>query len=525
MLENQSIIAWIMQNNIKTESGEEYDLKKYLFMYDILRDSSKEICGLKAAQIGFSTAMLLKSMWVAKNRNMDIIYTLPTQTDVKDFAGGKINRIIAQNPILQEWVKEKDTVEQKTVGSSIIYYRGTFTEKAAMMVSSDLNIHDEVDASNQEVLEQYATRLQASDYKWQWWFSHPSLKNLGIDKIWEQSDKKHWFVKCKCGHEQYLSFPKSIKKRTYTDKETGEKTIKHIYVCKKKDCNKEITDEQRRTGRWVQKHKDRKISGYWIPLLIAPWITADEIIEYKEKKTEKYFYNKVLGLPYLASDDKVQRQQIMQNVTSEVNNYDTRTVIGVDTGLGIHLIAGNQQGIFYKHSSKNYDRFEELMRIYPDAIAVFDAQGDLQKPRDLVKKYKGRIWLCWYNEDRKSDELVRWKKDKQEVTVDRNKMIQLVIDEHKAKRLPLFGTEEDWEGLWEHYDNIYAVTEETKLGTGTKRWHRNGADHLVHAEVYWRVGMTRPGGGKATLGAAAGSNGKEKIVESNGDGTYRTYYV
>jgi len=45
---------------------------------------------------------LIKSFYVAKKKRKDIIYTLPTQSDVNDMAGGKINRIVAQNPILKE---------------------------------------------------------------------------------------------------------------------------------------------------------------------------------------------------------------------------------------------------------------------------------------------------------------------------------------------------------------------------------------------------------------------------------------
>lgn len=496
MLSNYSILHWIQENNIKTEDGTPYEWRDYMFMLEVMRDMSPKVACLKAAQIGFSTAMLLKSMWVAKNKRMDIIYTLPTQSDVNQFAGGKINRIVAQNPILKEWVKDKDTVEQKTVGDSIIYYRGTFSQKAAMMVSSDLNIYDEVDASNQEVLEQYSTRLQASKYKWEWWFSHPSLTDVGIDKVWKKSDQKHWFVTCKaCEKEQYLSFPESIEER-----QEGAR-----YVCK--HCNEELSDDDRRSGRWVQKYKDRPISGYWIPLLIAPWISAQEIMDYYHDKSAEYFYNKVLGLPYIESKNKVQRKQIMQNVVDELNTYESRTVIGVDTGMSIHLVAGNEQGLFYHSSTNGYDDFERLMQRFPDAIAVFDAQGDLQKPRELAEKYKNRIFFCWYRADRKTNDLITWKQGTNEVVADRNGIIQMVIDEFTGKRIPLYGNETDWNPYWEHWNAIEAVEEETRLGTRTRRWIRNGDDHLVHATNYWRIGMTKYGQGKAIVGKPEERNG------------------
>jgi hypothetical protein len=72
-----------------------------------------------------------------------------------------------------------------------MYFRGTKTERAALAVSSDLNIHDEEDRSDQQVIAQYSSRLQHSDYKWEWHFSNPSVKGNGVDRYWEISDQKH----------------------------------------------------------------------------------------------------------------------------------------------------------------------------------------------------------------------------------------------------------------------------------------------------------------------------------------------
>ena len=303
-LEEISIHAFIQDHQIKTETGVLVDFKNHLFLFDPYRDLSPKLVVLKAAQIGFTTLEILKSFWVAKNLGLDIIYTLPTESDRNEFAGGKVNRIIAQNPVLQQWTKDKDSVEQKSVGNNLIYYRGTFTQKAAIMVSSDLNIYDEVDSSKQDVIEQYSTRLQHSPHKWEWYFSHPSAEGTGVDRYWGRSDQKHWFITCTgCEKEQYLSWPESI-----------DQTRK-VYQCKA--CKKEITNEERCKGRWVRKYKDREFSGYWIPLLICPWVSAEEILSYYHNKSEEYFYNKVLGLPYVGGGNKLTKTHLLQNLTPE----------------------------------------------------------------------------------------------------------------------------------------------------------------------------------------------------------------
>ena len=202
--EDLEILSFLKEHTIYNEQGVPIELIDRNFLSDIYEDMSPYQVVLKAPQIGMTTLMVIKSLWVAKYLHKDIIYTLPTQGDVQDMASGKINRIVAQNEEFRKWVTDHDSVESKRVDENTIYYRGTWTAKSAMMVASQLNIHDEVDASNQIVLEQYETRLQNTAGGWRWYFSHPSLPDYGIDTYWQLSDQKHWFITCKkCDELQY----------------------------------------------------------------------------------------------------------------------------------------------------------------------------------------------------------------------------------------------------------------------------------------------------------------------------------
>ena len=113
---------WVLKHKIKNEVGTPISFDKRPWLWDIYNDLSPNQAFLKPPQIGATVMNTLKSLWVAKKLNRQIIYTLPTQGDVQDMVGGSFNRIIAQNPILMEWVKDHDTVEQKSVGGSMIFY-------------------------------------------------------------------------------------------------------------------------------------------------------------------------------------------------------------------------------------------------------------------------------------------------------------------------------------------------------------------------------------------------------------------
>ncbi len=476
---------WIKKYQIKTETGNLVTFQDHPFLYDIYNDFSPNQVILKAAQIGFSTLAILKSLYIGSHKGLDMIYTLPTSDDVKEFVGGKVNRIIANNPILGKYAQDHDTIEQKRVCQNMIYYKGTWTERAALMVSSDLNIYDEEDRSKKKIIEQYASRLQHSPYKWEWHFSNPSTEGNGVSAYWEDSSQSHWFIKCEhCSKRQYISWPESI------DRD------RKCYICKK--CGKEI---QRTNGEWVKKYTDKDFQGYWISLLMAPWISAEHILEYEKSKDSEYFYNFVLGLPYVGSGNKVTLDVITRNLTSVVNDQKERIVIGVDPGIDIRYVVGNKKGLFHYGQCGDWDDIERLMQRWDRSILVCDAGGDIIGPRKLREKYQGRVFLCHYARDRKTFQLIRWGEGNEfgNVVVDRNRMIQLVIDELIDKRIPLQGTEEDWWDYWLHWSHIYKVREENSLGVIESRWERSDRDDWAHSTVYWRVGMDRFGAEKGDI--------------------------
>jgi Phage terminase large subunit (GpA) len=469
-LSDISIHAWIQEFGIKNEGGNAIDFYDHMFLFDIYSDNSPKLVCYKAAQVGFTTMALLKSIWLAKTQRLDIIYTMPTSGDVREIIGGKISRLLSNNPIIAKYAKDKDSIEQKQFGDNIIYYRSTWTERAALGVSADLIINDEEDRSKQDVVQQYASRLQHSPRKWEWHFSNPSVEGNGVSRYWSKSDQKHWFIRCTgCNREQYLDWPDSINRD------------KGVFICK--HCKKELTREERRVGRWVAKYKNKEYSGYWISLLMAPWITAKEIINYHDTKSAEYFSNFVLGLPYVGEGNQVTPDIIYRNCTPTINKQE-RIVIGCDSGLKKHYVLGNSQGIFYHGIAHDWDTIRGYLNQYERSIAVIDALPDLTEPRRLREEFPGRVFLCHYARDRKTYQLIRWGKGEEagNVTVDRNRMMQMVIDDFTMKKIPLQGTQDDWKTYQSHFATLYKVTTMDTLGVPQSVWETsNGMDHFAHA--------------------------------------------
>lgn len=514
--EDLSIHGWIKKHNIRNEKGDPIDFENHLYLWDIYADNSQNLCVMKAAQVGMSTAEIVKNHYDAKRYKMDIIYTLPTDNDVRVFVGGKVNRIIANNPVMLRDVADKDSVESKQVGKSMIYFRGTFTKKAAIMVTADRLSHDEKDSSKLDVVADYQARLQHSKHKQTHTFSHPSLPETGVHADWLASDQKHWWIKCPhCQFWQFLSWDIFNPKKMSVDIERGE------YVCKR--CRGVLSDDDRAIGQWVPKYPGRAISGYWVPLLIAPWVSAKEIIaKFKHPDTtQEFFYTKILGLPYADGKSKLLRKHFFQNLTGQqwAPQQNERIVLGIDVGARVDYVLGNKNGLFYHGDSEDYEALDEIMQRWPRCIAVIDGGGDLIRSRAFFARWPGRVFLCFLTGDRTTKELVKeGKKDEHgTMNADRNRMIQLVVDEFRDRRIPVHGTEADWYEYWTDWNNLskIKVLDPTTNQTKGYKWVRSGRDHRALATVFWRVGMMRFGGTGLIVGADEARKPNSYVVDPN----------
>src|SRR3989304_6969483 len=301
-----SVLHWILNNKIKNENGVLIEFHSHRFMIDIYSDRTPIQVIRKASQVGASTIESIRTLPGARFWGINQIYTLPTSDDVLKFVQSKVNRIISVNPRVKEGIDPKsiDSVEQKQIGKSFVYFKGTFTEREAIMLSSDRNIHDELDKSKPEVVRDYASRMGYSKIRSQHYFSTPTIPDFGVDRLFEQSDQKYWRFNCPhCSFRQHMEWEKNV------DEKRG------IYVCQ--ECGKELTPEQiSEAGSWEARFPGRPISGYWISQMHCPSRSlAAPIQERIDADDDTYFYNFILGLPYLAADQKVPQSLFIRNLT------------------------------------------------------------------------------------------------------------------------------------------------------------------------------------------------------------------
>lgn len=245
----------------------------------------------------------------------------------------------------------------------------------------------------------------------------------------------------------------------------------------------------------------------WLPQVIKDEIEDDKLhrpVLYKQKW---------LGEPYISPNDLISEESLIKCLSKEPNSQQGRVIIGVDTGHDIYYTMMNKEGIFYHGycqsvadapDKQNYDPYNELERRlieYPRSILVADQGGDLIGIRKLQEKYKGRVFLCWSNKESKSQQLTKWGDDDEfgKVSIDRNRVVQMIVDYIKEQRVVFNGTKSDWQPFFEHAMNIYRVKEITGKDENDPQygwrwiWKRKGADHWFFSLVYAWIGFDKFG--------------------------------
>jgi len=483
--------AFILHHNIVNENGIPITFKQHKFLIEPYQDESRSLVVTKCSQIGFSTLAIIRSFHLAKYKKANIIYTLPSKAIVKDFVSPKVQPLIESNKAIKDMMGETDNLGLKSVGDRFLYFRSSWDPASGIAISAHILINDEVDRSNQVSLSTYRTRLDAalldrSDLGWHWKFSNPTLEGYGVDEEYQKSDHKEWFTKCeRCNYQQILSFPDNINFKT------------EEFICTR--CHRVITNENRRHGQWVQKYLNRKASGYHISQLMAPWVSAGKIIS-DSKGDQSIFYNFTLGLAYTSKDIKITREAITKCIYPTVNPM-VDVAIGVDNGIIKHYVCMNRYGIFKIGETKDWEEIEQLRNQY-DAHMVIDSNPYPTPANKLAKKYPGKVFVHFYDEDSRETDIIRFLDGDKKGTVrsDRTKIIDSAVADINATDIliNLSLTELENAGFIQHCLNMYRIVEENAKGIKRGVWKTIGQDygskkpdHYLHALIYATIAMKK----------------------------------
>lgn len=478
-----SILQWITETGIVSEKSEPLDFYDHPFLLDILTDWSPRIVVKACAQVGKSVTFTVKTLFAIKYLHFNVIYTFPTDDDVREFVSSKVNKILQANHH-QFGGMDTDSIERKEINDRFIFYKGTVSKTAAISNSADLVIHDEASRSNQQALDTYKSRTKDSPYKGRWLFSNPTTEKDLLDQEWKKSDQKEWCITCpSCQVEHFMVFPESVNFETKK------------FQCRL--CQAPVSDDVRRGGRWVAQNPGAETSGYHLSHLIATKISAKEIIEDSEGDQE-YFYNFVLGEPYNPGDLSVSRSTILDiwtphNITT--GNY----YIGVDVGNIKWYTLWSDKGIVKVGKFTKWQELDDILDFYKPKAGVIDAMPDNTMSKYYVDKYPF-MQMSFFQENQNNPQTLVWwgEGDRKGIVYShRDRIIdQMLSNMIEAKFLIGVETNKDLLEYIKHFETLRRVKVVNPKGIERYVWESTtGVDHYVFATLYGYLARLASGSG------------------------------
>ncbi len=518
----KSAHEWITINEFTNENAAKMEFADRDFMVQPLCDESRLLAVLKCSQVGFSTMSIFKAAFHNMRYGHNIIYTLPTDSDVEEFNKAKTNMILDNNPTIKAQMVENSlhvkafrTLAGDNVGFT--FFKGTYGKSASIMQTADILIKDEFDRSNQGILNAYKSRIKASSYKAEWEFSNPSFVHYGVDVSWQMSDQKHYFYWCpRCDHPSYITYePESFDggNTHHVCKERME------YVCGA--CN-EVLDRREADREWVPKFTDNKwgVSGYWISQMMAPWIGAPELMFDEQTMLPDVFTNFDIGRPYASNSNSLDPSNIIKNVQYDENGYIPKVTPGKFRTLGIdvggtsdnphfHCVKGTEKGINEVIKLHGEEQLHNYTRMNNISMAVLDNAPYPDISVRYANAFQGKVWRCVfdYNDERKA--LYETDYKTRIVNAHRTRIFDNVVDQYVTGNRHVFIdgmtkslSNMDGESLCKHWKAQRKVggngetpedrqkNKDLKLdrqGNVRPMWVNDGADHFSLADIYNRI--------------------------------------
>lgn len=510
--------AFVINNKIVNENGLPITFRRHKFLIKPYMDNSPLQVIKKCGQIGWSTLAIIRAFHLANYLKANVIYTLPSKGIIKDFVTPKVDPLISSNPALKKMIGYTDSMGLKSVGDRFVYFRSSWDEASGIAISADILISDELDRSNPKSIRTYKTRLDASklnrpDLGWHWKFSNPTIPGYGVDEDWGKSDQKKWFIKCEhCNFYQVLTYPDNI-------------DLEHeLYICSK--CKRPISDETRVNGQWIAMYPGRPISGYHITQLMASWITASKIIE-DSQGDQSVFHNFTLGLPYVSKDQTITRESIVKCLQPDINPQ-TEVAIGVDNGIIKHYVVGNKYGIFKIGKTESWQEIENLRNRY-NAVMVIDANPYPTPVKKLVDKYRGKVFMQYYEEDKKQVGTIRWGERQEDYGVvksDRTRIIDSVVADINLQEILFNVSQTDLENeeYINHWTSMYRTVVKDAKGMERAVWltQESKPDHYAHATIYQQIAQTRTLSDGAVIKPRSPQQAQQHSIIVNPDNTTST---
>jgi len=293
---------------------------------DAVTDPSvRQISVMKSARVGYTKILDHIVGYFIHQDPSPLLLVQPRVEDAEDYSRTEIAPMLRDTPVLAEIagdLKAKDSNQriQKRVfrnGSSVSFV-GANSPGGFRRITARIVAFDEVDGYPSQGAgdegDQIALGTKRSESFWNRKIilgSTPTIDGVSrIQKAWEESDQRRYFVPCPhCGHRQTLKWENLKWERS----EAGEHLPETAHFrCEEHGCRLEEHDKPGMidAGEWIAGKPSSGHAGFhiWTAYSLFPnaawkYLVAEWLRVYKDPGQKKTFVNLVLGEPHQEAVD------------------------------------------------------------------------------------------------------------------------------------------------------------------------------------------------------------------------------
>lgn len=465
-----------------TLDGKPFTYYRHEYLIEPYKDSHLHQVEMKATQLGLTSKAMLRVAYGARYGGYrGILYLFPSKSDVTDFSKGRIDPLIDENPdTIGAWLKDTDASNIKRIWNAFLYLRGMKSRVGLKSIPVDFIIMDELDEAPQNAVDMAMERMAHSEFKEILKLSNPTLPDYGIDAAFQETDQKYWLLKCgECGDYTCLedTFPDCLK--------TVNGRV--IRACQK--CHAELNPS---VGQWVAKKPsitDKR--GYHYSQLFSHYVDPGDILhQFRTTNNLTDFYNLKIGVAYVEATNRLSIQEVLGLCSNyRIASQDKGPCyMGVDQGKDLHVVIGKKNPergdqIVHIEVYKDWEELDRLMRNFNVSRCVVDALPETRNARAFAERFKGKVFLNYYNKHQKGS--YAWNEKELIVSCNRTESLDASHKEIMDQFIILPRECEIVKEFAQHLHNVAKRLEEDEE-TGSKRYVyvKLGPDHFRHSFNY-----------------------------------------
>jgi len=463
--------------------------------------------------------LLICDAFACADMGLRVFYVLPTIDLRNTFVRDRIDRPLLTVPYYrhktkptkkEEAVFDVDNVGLKSFGENgLLFFVGSNSPISFISFPADVAFVDELDKclaiqrkQTKNNLTLIPDRMVASKYKFMREVSTPTIEGFGIDESYNQSDKKHWLIKCEhCGLHQEVDFFVHVVQQSgdnvfkLIDQDWTDGSAEDIGVfCKK--CGKKI--DRLSQGEWVAEHPGRGVSGYAISQLFSDHLTVAQIYrqfleaQINESKKQR-FYNSILGQAYTSTGAKISKALLDECVKlGQFYNLPSRAenaTMGVDVGNVLNVLIfdhpGDHRRLVFAGTVRNFDDLHTLISRFGVQVACIDYEPERREARRFQGDANCDVWLCDYVSNPQNAEM-QIDYETKFLKADRTQVIDGFVGDITSQVLLLPANASTLED-GDFYAQLCSPTRVQDETTGLYSWVNSKPDHFFHCGVYERL--------------------------------------